>query len=115
LFDRMLCTDGLRWHAAPLRAALGAACALQAVALGGTQGALMLLLGLLALSGFMTRFAAALILVAAAAHLPQSAATAGCAAALLMTGGGRGSVDAMIQERLIACHFAVVSTADDDA
>lgn len=115
MFDRVLCTDGLRWHTVPLRAALGAACASQAFAIGGAQGALLMVLSLLALSGLLTRFASALILAAAAAGLPQSATAAGCAAALLMSGGGRWSLDAMIQERLISCHFSIGPVADDDA
>lgn len=115
MFDRVLCTDGLRWHTVPLRAALGAACAIQGSAMGGAQGALLFVLGLLALSGLLTRLASVLILAAAAAGLPQSATAAGCAAALLMSGGGRWSLDAMIQERLISCHFSVGPAADDDA
>lgn len=115
MFDRVLCTDGLRWHTVPLRAALGAVCASQAFSTGGAQGALMAVLGFLALSGLLTRLASALILAAAAAGLPQAATAAGCAAALLMSGGGRWSLDAMIQERLISCHFSIGPAADDDA
>lgn len=130
MFDGVFCTDERRWHAAPLRAVLGAVFVLHGVrglaegAGGGSAGPI--LLGLSIAAGFLTRPAAALMLAVAAAGLTRflgdggmslpefdlALTIMGAAAALAVIGGGRCSVDSLIQERLIYCHFSTDSRED---
>lgn len=127
MFDRMFCTDERRWYAVPLRGALGAVFTLhgmRALAMGGETWAVSLVaLGLSVLAGFLTRPVAMLMLIIGAvgltrfpgleaAPLPdfdRALMVMGAAGALLVIGGGRISVDSMIQERLIYCQLSTES------
>lgn len=127
MFDRLFCTDERRWHALPLRAALGIVFTLHGMRafMVGVEplSVSFVALGLSVLAGLLTRPVASLMLVfgtvsltrfpglegASLPDIDRALMVMGAAGALIVIGGGRFSVDSLIQERLIYCHLSVES------